>query len=63
MKLSGTPSEGPRVSDKLKELCGKIAVAAKKVQPKYWIFIGCSLAFVLVLVFGVRGCSTPSVFG
>ena len=63
MKLSGTPSEGPRVSDKLKELCGKIAVAAKKVQLKYWIFIGCSLAFVLVLVFGVRGCSTPSVFG
>ena len=62
MKLSGSPSEGPRVSDKLKELCGKIA-AAKKVQPKYWIFIGCSLAFVLVLVFGVRGCSTPSVFG
>jgi hypothetical protein len=63
MKLSGTPSEGPRVSDKLKELCGKIAAAAKKVQPKYWIFFGCSLAFVLVLVFGVRGCSTPSVFG
>ena len=63
MKLSGSPSEGPRVSDKLKELCGKIATAAKKVQPKYWIFIGCSLAFVLVLVFGVRGCSTPSVFG
>ena len=63
MKLSGTPSEGPSVSDKLKELCGKIAAAAKKVQPKYWIFIGCSLAFVLVLVFGVRGCSTPSVFG
>lgn len=63
MKLSGTPSEGPRVSDKLKELFGKIAAAAKKVQPKYWIFIGCSLAFVLVLVFGVRGCSTPSVFG
>lgn len=63
MKLSGTPSEGPSVSDKLKELCGKIAVAAKKVQPKYWIFIGCSLVFVLVLVFGVRGCSTPSVFG
>ena len=63
MKLSGTPSEGPSVSDKLKELCGKIAAAAKKVQPKYWIFIGCSLVFVLVLVFGVRGCSTPSVFG
>ncbi|WP_290762847.1 hypothetical protein [Fibrobacter sp. UBA4297] len=63
MKLSGSPSEGPRVSDKLKELCGKIATAAKKVQPKYWIFIGCSLAFVLVLVFGVRGCSTSSVFG
>ena len=63
MKLSGTPSEGPSVSDKLKELCGKIAAAAKKVQLKYWVFIGCSLAFVLVLVFGVRGCSTPSVFG
>lgn len=63
MKLSGTPSEGPRISDKLKELCGKIAAAAKKVQQKYWVFIGCSLAFVLVLVFGVRGCSTPSVFG
>lgn len=63
MKLSGSPSVGPRVSDKLKELCRKIAAAAKKVQPKYWIFIGCSLVFVLVLVFGVRGCSTPSVFG
>jgi hypothetical protein len=63
MKLSGTPLEGPSVSDKLKELCGKIAAAAKKVQLKYWVFIGCSLAFVLVLVFGVRGCSTPSVFG
>ncbi|WP_406537627.1 hypothetical protein [Fibrobacter sp.] len=63
MKLSGTPSEGPSVSDKLKELCGKIAAVAKKVQPKYWIFIGCSLVFVLVLVFGVRGCSAPSVFG
>ena len=63
MKLSETPSEGPSVSDKLKELCGKVAAVAKKVQPKYWIFIGCSLVFVLVLVFGVRGCSTPGVFG
>ena len=41
----------------------KSFVALKKVQLKYWIFIGCSLAFVLVLVFGVRGCSTGSVFG
>ena len=63
MQLPGATAEGSRISDKLKELCGKIAAVAKKVQPKYWIFIGCSLAFVLVLVFGVRGCSTPSVFG
>lgn len=52
-----------KVADELKELCGKIVAVLKKVQPKYWIFIGCSLVFVLVLVFGVRGCSAGSVFG
>jgi len=63
MQLQGTKDEGPSVSKKLKELCGKLLEKAKKVQTKYWIFIGCSLAFVLVLVFGVRGCSPSGVFG
>ena len=62
MQLQGTKDEGPSVSKKLKELCGKLLEMAKKVQTKYWIFIGCSLAFVLVLVFGVRGCSPSGVF-
>lgn len=54
---------GESASKKLKEYCGKAMALAKKIQPKYWIFIGCSFVFVLVLVFGVRGCSAGSVFG
>ena len=59
-----------RICSKVKDCCRKVADSGKKfwailktVQPKYWIFIACSLAFVLVLVFGVRGCSAGSVFG
>ena len=59
-----------RMCSKVKDCCRKVADSCKKfwailktVQPKYWIFIACSLAFVLVLVFGVRGCSAGSVFG
>lgn len=52
-----------KVAESLKNVWNKIAAVLKKVQPKYWIFIGCSLVFVLVLVFGVRGCSAGSVFG
>ena len=63
LHLSGSKSVGASAAKKIKELCGKIASAVKKVQPKYWIFIGCSLVFVLVLVFGVRGCSAGCVFG
>ena len=48
---------------KVVDACKKVLAVFKKVQPKYWIFIACSLAFVLVLVFGVRGCSAGSVFG
>ena len=63
-------SNSVNVSEKLKEFGGKVAATAKKcfdvlkkVQVKYWIFIGCALAFVLVLVFGVRGCSNVGIFG
>ena len=67
---NGVSKKFKSVSKGIKRLWGKIvawckkAVAAiKKVQVKYWIFIGCSIVFILVLVFGVRGCSTVSVFG
>jgi hypothetical protein len=63
MQLQGTKPEGESISKKLKEFCGKILEKAKKVQTKYWIFIGCSFVFVLFLVFGVRGCSPSGVFG
>lgn len=42
--------------------CKKMFATLKKLQLKYWIFIGCALAFVLVLVFGVRGCSNGVFF-
>ena len=63
-------SNGVILWEKLKEFGSKVAVVAKnwfdtlkKVQVKYWIFIGCALVFVLVLVFGVRGCSNGGIFG
>ena len=63
------PGEGMKVSKKFKNarrkvaaFCKKLIKTLKKVELKYWIFVGCSLLFVLVLVFGVRGCSTGSVF-
>ncbi len=52
-----------RLWGKIVAWCKKAVAAIKKVQVKYWIFIGCSIVFILVLVFGVRGCSTVSVFG
>ncbi len=68
---SGSASiENMEVAKKLGKIRNKVAAffkkafkTLKKVQLKYWIFIGCSLVFVLVLVFGVRGCTTGSVFG
>ena len=70
VSFSGSmPGEGMKVAKKFKNARGKVAAfckklikTLKKVQLKYWIFVGCSLVFVLVLVFGVRGCSTGSVF-
>lgn len=43
--------------------CKKMFATLKKLQLKYWIFIVAAIVFVLILVFGVRGCSTVSVFG
>ncbi len=70
VSFSGSmPGEGMKVSKKFKNarrkvaaFCKKLIKTLKKVELKYWIFVGCSLLFVLVLVFGVRGCSTGSVF-
>lgn len=70
VSFSGSmPGEGMNVSKKFKNarrkvaaFCKKLIKTLKKVELKYWIFVGCSLLFVLVLVFGVRGCSTGSVF-
>ena len=70
VSFSGSmPGEGMKVSKKFKNarrkvaaFCKKLIKTLQKVELKYWIFVGCSLLFVLVLVFGVRGCSTGSVF-
>lgn len=51
-----------RLWGKIVAWCKKMVATLKKLQPKYWIFIGCALAFVLVLVFGVRGCSNVGLF-
>ena len=48
---------------KFKELCGKLWAVMKKLPLKYWAFIGGAFVFVLILVFGVRGCSDGGVFG
>lgn len=52
-----------KTGKKFKEFFRNAIAAAKKVQTKYWIFAGSVLVFILVLVFGVRGCSTGVVFG
>lgn len=46
-----------------KDFFRKAVATAKKVQTKYWLFAGGALVFILILVFGVRGCSTGVVFG
>ena len=61
--IFGAKEPSSKPVKKFKDLCGKVWAAAKKVQAKYWIFAGCALAFILILVLGVRGCSTGSVFG
>ena len=61
--VTGSSDGGPQFFKKFKNLCGKVAATVKKVPLKYWIFSVCSLAFVLILVFGVRGCSVGNVFG
>lgn len=52
-----------KTGKKFKEFFRNAIAAAKKVQTKYWIFAGGVLVFILILVFGVRGCSTGVVFG
>lgn len=52
-----------KTGKKFKEFFRNAIDAAKKVQTKYWLFAGGALVFILVLVFGVRGCSTGVVFG
>lgn len=52
-----------KTGKKFKDFFRKAVAAAKKVQTKYWLFAGGTLVFILILVFGVRGCSTGSVFG
>ena len=63
VSILGASESSSKPVKKLKALCGKVWTTAKKVQAKYWIFAGCALAFILILIFGVRGCSTGSVFG
>lgn len=52
-----------KTGKKFKEFFRNAIDAAKRVQTKYWLFAGGVLVFILVLVFGVRGCSTGVVFG
>ena len=61
--VTGSSNGGSQFFKKLRNLCGKVVSFVKKVPLKYWIFAACSLVFVLILVFGVRGCSVGSVFG
>ena len=49
--------------NKLREACGKASTVLKKVQLKYWAFAAGAFVFVLILVFGVRGCSNGGIFG
>ncbi len=52
-----------KTGKKFKEFFRNVIDAAKRVQTKYWLFAGGALLFILILVFGVRGCSTGVVFG
>ena len=61
--IFGSKESSSKPVKKLKDFFRKTLAAAKKVQMKYWIFVGCALVFILILIFGVRGCSTGSVFG
>jgi len=63
VSVIGSSDGGTPVFKKFKNFCGKVVSFVKKVPLKYWIFAACSLAFVLILVFGVRGCSVGNVFG
>jgi len=61
-KLKSIPKGIKKLWSKIVAGCKKFFATLKKIQLKYWIFIGCALAFVLVLVFGVRGCSNGVLF-
>lgn len=61
--VAGSSSDGSRILNKFKKFCGKVVAFLKRISLKYWIFAACSLVFVLILVFGVRGCSVGNVFG
>ena len=52
-----------KTGKKFKEFFRNAIDAAKRVQTTYWLFAGGALLFILILVFGVRGCSTGVVFG
>ena len=63
VSVIGSSDGGTPVFKKFKKHCGKVVAFLKRIPLKYWIFAACSLAFVLILVFGVRGCSVGNVFG
>ena len=63
VSVIGSSDGGTPVFKKFKNFCGKVVAFLKRIPLKYWIFAACSLAFVLILVFGVRGCSVSNVFG
>ncbi len=63
VSVIGSSDGGTPVFKKFKNFCGKVVAILKRIPLKYWIFAACSLAFVLILVFGVRGCSVGNVFG
>ena len=61
--IFGSRESSSKPVKKFKDFCRKALAAAKKVQMKYWIFVGGAFVFIMILIFGVRGCSTGSVFG
>ena len=61
--IFGSRESSSKPVKKFKDFCRKALAAAKKVQMKYWIFIGGAFVFIMILIFSVRGCSTGSVFG
>ncbi|MBR6943416.1 MAG: hypothetical protein IKH55_10310 [Fibrobacter sp.] len=63
VSVIGSSDGGTPIFKKFKNFCGKVVAFLKRIPLKYWIFAACSLAFVLILVFGVRGCSVGNVFG